>query len=242
MKDKIQNIFRFLGFEFSRFPRKVILSKRDAHFKQLLKEFKIDLILDVGAANGGYVEWVRSLGCNKRVISFEPLQVSFAELMKKVNQDALWEAANFALGETEENSMIHVAGNLDSSSLLPMLETHEKAAPHAKVTRQETIQKIRLDNFDNAWINEAKSVFLKMDVQGYEKQVLVGAENLLNRITGLQIEMSLVPLYAGQILFEEQLQRCKNLGYELYYVRTGLADPATGRLLQLDGIFFKPSR
>jgi len=52
--------------------------------------------------------------------------------------------------------------------------------------------------------------------------------------------MSLVPLYAGQILFEEQLQLCKDLGYQLFYVRPGLADPATGRLLQLDGIFFKP--
>jgi len=89
IKSKIQGIFHFFGFEFSRFPRKVTLSKRDAHFIQLLREFKIDLILDVGAANGGYGDWIRSLGYNKRVISFEPLQVSFEELRKKTDQDAL---------------------------------------------------------------------------------------------------------------------------------------------------------
>lgn len=238
VKQVIQKLINASGYEFSRFPRQQIINKRDQHFISLLKKFQIDLLLDVGAAQGGYGEWVRNLGYQNKIISFEPLAGSFQALQLKTKIDPLWEVVNLAVGDKNENGIIHVAGNMDSSSLLPMLDTHEKAAPHTKVVREEAISKVTLDSFEHPWMNAAKSIFLKLDVQGYEKYVLMGASDLMKQITGLQLEMSLVPLYAGQILFEEQIKVCQGLGYQLYYIRPGFADP-TGRLLQCDGIFFR---
>lgn len=238
MKRVIQSLFHFFGFELSRFPRKASLPRRDFHFLQLLKKFEIDLVLDVGAANGGYGDWLRTLGYNSRIISFEPLQISFAELVKKTNGDERWNAVNLALGENNESTHIHVAGNLDSSSLLPMLPTHETAAPHSIVTHTAHIEKIKLDNFDHPWLGNSKSIFLKMDVQGYEMKVLEGAHELLNKVKGLQIEMSFIPLYKDQLLFEEMMTYVKSIGFDMYYIRPGFADQE-GRLLQCDGIFFR---
>ena len=232
-------ILHSIGYEIQKYPAHQKNNKRDQHFFNLLQSHDVDLVLDVGAASGGYGTWLRSLGYKKRIVSFEPLRVSFENLKKTIERDAEWVGLNYALADNEGNELINVAGNLDSSSLLPMLAAHERAAPHTKVTRQELIQKKRLDRCEHPWMADFKSGFLKLDVQGYEKQVLEGSKELMNKVVGLQIEMSLVPLYAGQILFEEQIKLCNDMGFQLSYIRPGFADSKTGRLLQCDGIFFR---
>jgi hypothetical protein len=76
-------------------------------------------------------------------------------------------------------------------------------------------------------------------VQGFEKQVIEGSFQILPLVTGIQIEMSLVPLYDQQMLFEDMLDFMRQIGYELYTIIPNFADRKTGRLLQMDGIFFK---
>jgi hypothetical protein len=51
--------------------------------------------------------------------------------------------------------------------------------------------------------------------------------------------MSLVPVYDQQMLFEDMLDFMRQIGYELYTIIPNFADRKTGRLLQMDGIFFK---
>ncbi len=76
-------------------------------------------------------------------------------------------------------------------------------------------------------------------MQGFEKQVIEGSFQILPLVKGIQIEMSLVPLYDQQILFEDMIEFMRQLGYELYTIIPNFADKHTGRLLQIDGIFFK---
>ena len=70
-------------------------------------------------------------------------------------------------------------------------------------------------------------------------QVLSGASQVLGKIKGIQMELSLVPLYKGQTLFREMLDKLEHLGYELHAIVPGFTDFETGRLLQMDGIFFR---
>ena len=76
-------------------------------------------------------------------------------------------------------------------------------------------------------------------MQGYEQQVLEGATGILPQVKGIQLEMSLVPLYQGELLFREMLDYMNNLGYSLHWLKPTITDPNTGQMLQLDGIFFK---
>jgi hypothetical protein len=76
-------------------------------------------------------------------------------------------------------------------------------------------------------------------VQGYEQQVLEGATGILPQVKGIQLEMSLVTLYQGELLFREMLDYMNNLGYSLHWLKPTIPDPNTGQMLQLDGIFFK---
>jgi len=83
-------------------------------------------------------------------------------------------------------------------------------------------------------------VFLKIDVQGFEAQVLAGAKDLLPRIQGLMLELSLVPCYRNQIVFQPMLEFLGNRGFELWNLMPGTAERETERLLQVDGVFFRP--
>ena len=69
--------------------------------------------------------------------------------------------------------------------------------------------------------------------------MLAGAAGFLDRIRGLQIEMSLQPLYEGQVLWQEMIAQVEPKGYRLWALVPGFFDPATGRLLQCDGVFFR---
>jgi hypothetical protein len=84
-----------------------------------------------------------------------------------------------------------------------------------------------------------RRIFCKLDVQGYESRVLAGAKELLKRIAGLQMELSLAPLYDGQSSFNELLDTMAQQGFEIYGFTPGFVDPRSGRMLQVDGLFFR---
>jgi FkbM family methyltransferase len=209
----------------------------------LLGHLEIDLVIDVGANDGGYAGALRRLGYGGQIVSFEPLSEPFARLRAAAEGDTRWEVVRSAVGDDEGEIVIHVAGNDGaSSSALPMLETHLNAAPGAAYVTDETVPLHRLDGLLADRV-EGRRCFLKMDVQGFEHAVLDGATGLLSggRVLGVQAEMSLVPLYEGSMLWRETVDRMSGSGYELASLIPGFTDPTSGRLLQADGVFVRSS-
>ena len=88
-------------------------------------------------------------------------------------------------------------------------------------------------------IDTGRSILLKIDTQGFEMPVLQGARNLLQTICGLQLELSLTQLYDGQVLYLDMIHWLRDRGFELWNVMPGFVEPASGRLLQMDGVFFR---
>ena len=81
---------------------------------------------------------------------------------------------------------------------------------------------------------------MKIDTQGFEEKVIKGAENSLRFIDIIQIEMSLTPLYRGEILLPEMYALLRKKGYEMVSIEQGFSDSRSGVLLQVDGIFSRP--
>lgn len=209
--------------------------------KHLLNYHKISLVLDVGANCGQYATSLRECHYSGRIVSFEPLSNAYTQLLAMSQKDPLWEIAPMtAIGDREGEITINIAGNSQSSSVLQMLDAHVKAAPESAYCGSEIVKLSRLDTLAKQYINsDQQSIFLKIDVQGFERQVLEGAAQILPLVKGIQVELSLVPLYRDQLLFEEMLEILRKLGYDLHAVIPGFTDKETGRLLQMDGIFFK---
>lgn len=210
---------------------------------QLLNHFAIDCVIDVGANDGGFASTIRRLGYLGRIVSLEPLSGPFEVLAARAAKDPTWEVVQAAVGDEDEDIVINVAGNAGaSSSVLAMLDAHLNAAPESRYVATEVVPQRRLDGLlPEFGVGEQRPAFLKLDVQGYEAAVLDGAAELLDAraIVGLQIELSLVPLYAGAMTYREGLDRAEQLGMKMMGLIPGFSDPRSGRLLQADAVFFK---
>jgi FkbM family methyltransferase len=101
-----------------------------------------------------------------------------------------------AIGDENGTTTLNVAANAGgSSSILPMLSTHFDAAPEACYVGTEDAEIRTLDSLAPEILRRHDKVFLKADVQGYEKFVIAGAKSTLSDYcVGLQLELSLVPL------------------------------------------------
>ena len=225
------------GIEINRYNA---VESAEARLFQLFETHHIDTIIDVGANDGGYGELLRRGGFAGSILSFEPLEHEHARLEAKAKNTDKWLVApRMALGSENREVEIHVAGNSASSSILPMNQRHADAAPESKYVGVQRVQMRRLDEVAHPMIEHSKKLLLKIDTQGYEMSVLSGAEKLIPRIAGIQLELSLTQLYDGQVLYIEMIQWLQARGFDLWSVIPGFVDAATARMLQFDGVFFR---
>ena len=176
-----------------------------------------------------------------RIISFEPLSGPFSIFESKASTDSLWDCRRCALGDVDGTISINVAGNAgESSSVLPMLKSHQDAFPPANYIGTEEVPIHRLDSVAPEILRPTDVTFLKIDVQGFEKQVLAGSKSTVNdRCVGMQLELSFLPLYEGGMLIREALDLAYSLGFTLTGLLPCFMDARNGRMLQADGIFFR---
>jgi FkbM family methyltransferase len=204
----------------------------------MLAEHAVDVVLDVGAARGGYAEELREFGYAGRIVSFEPIAAAYADLTTAAAGDSRWTCVNSALGSSAGKQTINIASNSDSSSLLPMAEEHRAAAPQVDYVGQEEISVARLDDIADEHLSGATRPFLKIDTQGFEKEVLAGGAATLEKCVGLQLELSFVPLYSGGMLVDEAISFAYDHGLQMVGLAQGFTSP-TGAMLQADGVFFR---
>lgn len=235
-KQQIVKFFRHLGYDLTRYSPS---AHADARRMRQIETYGIDLILDVGANYGGYGKELRLGGYKGRIVSFEPLASVYSTLAESAHGDDLWQTMHCALGAEAGGQTIHVAANTTSSSLLDMLPAHKDAAPDACYVGEETIQVETLDGLYEKIFAGAKSIWLKIDTQGFEKQVLDGAVACLHLIDTVQIEVSFTPLYDGSATYLELIQFMESRGYDVTGMEPGFCNPDTGRLLQADFTFHR---
>jgi|TARA_B110000259_G_C13918577_1_gene363888 FkbM family methyltransferase len=234
-KNKLKFFLRNFGLDINRYN---LIESNDFRLNHFLKINDIDCVLDVGANIGQYANNLRRIGYKKKIISFEPLSSAYEVIKKKSIKDKYWTVHNFGIGEQEKKVDINISKNSYSSSILDILPLHTESEPQSEYFSKETISIKKLENLNEIDIEKFNKVFIKIDTQGYEEQVLQGIGKLINKIEGIQIELSLYPLYKNQTLFLELYKKIKELGFDLWDFQRGFGDVNSGKIYQLDGIFF----
>ncbi|MEQ9485199.1 FkbM family methyltransferase [Coleofasciculus sp. F4-SAH-05] len=247
MKNLIKQISRKFGFDIIKYypsplerSRAINLKNKGADMLKLLTFHEIDLVLDVGANVGQFATQLFTIGYQGKIVSFEPLSSAYNQLLEasKNNQD--WQVAErCAIGNKNGEIEINISENSESSSILSILPNHTDAAPKSAYIGSETTKIRKLSELVYNYVDQSKATLLKIDTQGYENDVLEGAKEIIPKLKGIHLELSLVPLYDGQILFDEMLDKLKNMGFSLYNLYPGFRDYRTGRLLQVMGTFFR---
>ncbi len=228
-------ILRKAGLEISRIERFRTSASRRA---VMMMHHEIQTVLDVGANIGDYGAELREWGFHGRILAFEPTSAAFRVLANRAADDGLWRVFNCAIGAEEGVAEINVASNNGaSSSLMPMLASHRQSAPDVSYVATEKTAVKTLDAALAGLLSPTETLMLKIDTQGFEHMVLSGAATTLEQIRLIECELSLVPLYDGQLLFHAMLDLLGNLGFQPVQFSPGFSNSGSGHCLQVDGVF-----
>jgi FkbM family methyltransferase len=200
---------------------------------RVLAAHGVDLVLDVGANTGQYVGNLRMEGYAGRIVSFEPASASFAALSEAAASDPDWQVRQWAIGDVAGTLELHTyADSRHNSTLAPA-----PGRPMQASLGVETAPVKVLDDLEGEIWTEADRIALKLDVEGFEGEALSGAAALLDHTVVVEVELSTVALHAGQALLPEIASRLYERGFRLTSLRPIWTDPASGALIQADGIF-----
>ncbi len=194
----------------------------------------VSTVLDVGANVGQFGIDLRISGYKGRIISFEPVAEYFESLKLISNRFGNWEAIQIGIGSQEGNMSIAVAGNSGlSSSFLRINDLHLQEFPQSTTKRSEFAKIQTLDHEISALGIDPTKIFLKVDTQGFEREVMLGAKNSLPLIPLCLWEASLTPLYDGEASLIQLLHELSIFGHEVVDIFRGTVS-TSGKLLQVD--------
>jgi FkbM family methyltransferase len=216
------------------------ISKETRSLVRILDHHGIDAVLDVGANVGQYATRLRQGGWGGRIVSFEPLPDAHAVLEKAAAPDALWEIApRMALGAGAGTVSLNVSAESDMSSALPFVPEMADLLDSAAYTGTLTAPLARLDEVFGEYAGNTGRVLLKIDTQGTEAAVLEGASGVLDRIYGIQLELSIVPVYQGERTYLDMIAALGELGFQPALFIPGYFNQRSARLISMDGVFIR---
>jgi len=205
----------------------------------LLSRLDVQCVLDVGAFTGTYGRMLRDLGYRGRIVAFEPASENFELLAREVEGDGMWEARRVAVGSAPGTLELHLLGSSGSNSAI--VPNAHAAGEMPRVFKQrgtETVEVTTVDRvFDDA-TRGAGLVFLKVDTQGFDLEVLRGAASSLDRLVAVQVELALQPTYEGQPGYLDVLAALRERGFAPALLFPTFADRA-GRIVECDCVLVR---
>ncbi len=241
IKRIVNGVFRRIGFA----PINKYELRREAAKLKWLQSLKIDLILDIGASDGGFARKIKSSFPFAELHSFEALPNSYERLVNQCSEFVNFHPVHVALSDAAgEIEFFLCENNTGSSSMLEMADVHKEAYPHTAKNKSIKVQAITLDEYIqvNNLDLSSKTVLMKLDVQGAEKIVLEGSINTLKNVNYIFCEINFVETYKGCVLFPELNRILENQGFAMIGVENVSNNPVDGTFLQADAFYVKQKK
>lgn len=205
-----------------------------------LKKIGIKTIVDIGANIGQFAEEIRPDLPDAFIYSFEPLKDCYDTLVKAMKDDKKFKAFNIALGDANDEVIMHRSEYSASSSILKMAQSHKDLYPYTKRSTDEKITVRRLDDIKEMNPSHLqKEILVKIDTQGYEDRVIRGGTEFLKQAKVIIIETSFITLYEKQLLFADIYKMLTDLGFSYKGSLHRKFNVKNGGTLYEDSIFIK---
>ena len=190
----------------------------DRHLAELFEHLRVNCVIDVGANVGSFGAGIRANGFTGPIASFEPASNDFSALERRSRSDPLWRSYPFALGSVNEIADFNVTSeSVFNSFLKPNDFAAEMFPGETQVERTERVEVRRLDDIFAEITRDVAEprVYLKLDTQGWDLEVLEGAKASLDHVVAFQSEVSVVPIYGNMSTFTTSIERFDELGFAL---------------------------
>jgi len=216
--NNISSMAKYFGYEIiSRWRVKEF--PLTSHLRSLFEKYQIDVVIDVGANTGQFRDLLRNeVGFKGRILSFEPVKGFANQIKARSKSDNAWHVYDCALGRTPGEAKINVAKVPGLTSFLASRADELTGLwKEDSVTHTEMVQIRTLDDvLDEIKIDcERQRVYLKLDTQGFDLEVIKGAAKSMEHIIALQTEASIKPIYEGMPGYREALDNLAQLGFAI---------------------------
>jgi len=175
---------------------------------------KCNTVIDIGANKGQFSLTARNIFPNARIISFEPLSEPAIKFKKIFTNDANIILHQSAIGSEQKNISMYVSKRYDSSSILPIGNNQSSIFPGTELSHTEEIFVAPLSNFIPLR-DLIRPILVKIDVQGYELEVLEGCKEQISLLDFIYVECSFIELYESQPLAHEIICFLDKYSYQL---------------------------
>jgi FkbM family methyltransferase len=234
----ISNNRSFFVNEFNTYPS--IINNGYRHIERAIEfvnffnfDFK-NTIIDIGAAEGVIALKFSQAFPEAIVFVFEPIKNTFEILLRNTSSNHKVITVNKALGNSHEEKIIHIAHRITSSSIFDIEKDIENNY-FAEQLRYESDEEITVSRLDDEIPSETIVNIIKIDVQGFELEVLKGAEQTLKRTCLVVLEMQNHNLYNKAPKYYELDEYLRNNGFELYDIIPSLREDY--KLYEWDSIY-----
>jgi len=211
----------------------------EAHLRRLIANEKPGLAVDVGANRGQFAAKMRSCGYEGDMISIEPDPASF-ELLQKAHPSRS-NQINFqgAVGSSEGNCSLQIS----KSSVFNSVRRTSDLGNELFENYMEGVTMIEVPMKPlGTWIREAGRSFsgpimLKSDTQGYDLEVLRGAQDVLSNVSVIVVEYALEHIYDGAPSGSDITEWLNKVGFRLSGLYPVSRIPGSEFLLEMDAIY-----
>lgn len=242
MKNQVRKVLKKFGYDIIKLRPEFKTGRLD--IENLKREFKwlttynFKTIIDIGSNEGQFSEKMCLLFPMADIFAFEPIPAVYKKLVSNFSDRSNFKAFNIALGENKGFVDFYTNEYSPSSSALIMHKNHTDSFDHAVATEKVTVEISTLD-LELKLISKQEPILIKIDVQGYEDKVINGGLNVISSATVVICEVSYVPLYTGQPLFDDIYPMFKSMGFKYAGNIEQLHSTLTNQILQGDAIFIK---
>ncbi|MGH3327487.1 MAG: FkbM family methyltransferase [Streptomycetales bacterium] len=212
------------------------------HVAWLLRNYRVNCVLDVGANVGQYARELRRAGYRGHIASFEPLPHIVDRLERAAARDPKWSVHPVALGTQDTATTMHVVQGT-MSSILPPSEFGHRRFKRFRDVRSEQITVRRLDGMLDQVLDgiDNPRPYLKLDTQGYDLEAFAGLGARTGELVGLQSEVALLQIYQDMPRLPQALATYEAAGFEVTGMFPVTRDPQTGRVLEFDCVMARPA-
>ncbi len=249
MKEQIQNFLEYFGYQ--------IIKKNSEnkynlnHASKILTWKKKPIIFDIGANAGQSIEQYNKIFENPIIHAFEPQKNEINILKDKFRNNQNIIINNLAVGNKEENLEFNTYARRKASSFLKVKKNSKWLRDKIRQTRIDK-EKFTIETFNTKVITLDNYVknnridkidILKIDTQGYEDQVLEGAENLIknNRIEIIEIELIFSEIYEKSLQIYDIEKNLIPHNYKLFGISQG-GNLSSRFVYQADFMYISPNK
>lgn len=205
---------------------------------KIIDRYKIDCIFDIGANTGQFgIFLIKQVGFKGKIISFEPAKKCFEELEKNAKKYSNWEVYHLAVSDKREEKVLHLTdASVLNSFKKPVTESHPDYTAGVKVTGEESVQCLPLDEFFKENNINPANCLLKSDTQGYDDVVVNSLGEYISKLPVIMAEVSVQTYYEDCMLYTEFIKMMANKNFELANLHPVTFDRFL-RVVEFDALF-----